>query len=224
MSAVVSGTKSKVQNLMPGMIGTNRTFTDSYVESVILAGWYSIAEKCGICHAVQYIDLTDNTAEYDLDHMFIDITSVEFRSDGSNIDGNLKAVTLDDLDRLSRKWRDDRGTRPEYYTLLSAPGIPESVADASDGSKILIHRPIASTSSEDIVVKGYAVGAAVSSAASTNVPEDVQRMCLVPYTMAHLKAVTDPGAAVKYMRMCQDGVDRIKGRFINRNAETPYRR
>lgn len=224
MSAVVSGTKAKVQNLMPNMIGTNRTFSDAYVESVILAGWYAIAEKCGICTASQEIDLTDNTAEYDLDSKFIDITSVELRTDGATVDGNLDAVTLDDLDRFSRKWRDDRGTRPEFYTLLSAPGIPESTTDASDGSKILIHRPISSVTDQDIVVKGFALGVSVSQAAATLVPEDVQRLCLVPYTLAILKAVSAPGEAIRFMRMAWDGADRIKGRFMDKHSETPYRR
>ena len=218
MSAVVAGTKLKVQNLMPGMIGTNRTFSDSYVNDIIMAGFNEVAEKCGLITDSVDISLVAGQLEYDLDSSLIDVRSVDFGPNGGDIDGSLTAVTLDDLDRMSCKWRDDRGTRPEYYTLLGAPGVPETSTGAGDGSKILIYRAMSSVDDDYVKVTGIKIGASGSL-----VPDDIQRMCLVPYTLAHLKAVKDPRMAQDYYMRFLQGCERIADRYGVPLTETPVR-
>ena len=217
MSAVVAGTKLKLQNLMPGMIGTNRTYSDSYVEDLIMAGFNEVAEKCDLLTSKVVIDLVADTLIYDLNKSFIDVHSVDFLPQGGDPDGTLTAVTLDDLDRMSRKWRDDRGTRPEFYTLLSVPGIPETESGVSDdGSKILIYRPMATVDDDQVQVVGTTVGVSATLA-----PEDIQRFCLVPYVMAHLKAVSQPSVAHKHYARFLNGCDRVRGRYGVKLTETP---
>lgn len=206
MSAVVAGTKAKLQDLLPGRIGSNKAFTDSYVEDLIMAGFYDVVEKCDLLTVTDDITLANDTLWYDLDSSLIDISFVEFKSDGTNVDGHLTAATLSDLDRMSPNWRDDRGTRPEYYSLLSAPGV-------YSGSQILVYRPPSSVTAEIITVTGIGIGTT-----TTRVPDDVQRLCLVPYVLAHLKA-TEPELAIKYYKMYQDGMDRVRGRFSHPYSE-----
>lgn len=215
MSAVVTGTQAKLEALLPNKIGDNKTFTDAYVQELIMAGFYDVAEKTGVLTVTQNISLTADTLLYDLDSSFIDVGSVEFVSDGTNTDGRLAAVTLSDLDRKSRKWRDDRGTRPEYYSLLSAPGVPETSTGAADGSQILVWRPMSSASAEIITVTGIGVGNT-----STALPQDVQQLALVPYCLSHLKAQADPQAAVRFRHMYEEGWKKIRRRYASRYIET----
>ena len=215
MSAVVSGTQAKLEALLPNKIGDNKTFTDAYVQELIMAGFYDVAEKTGVLTVTQAITLVADTLLYDLDSTFIDVGSVEFKSDGTNVDGHLTAVTLSDLDRMSRKWRDDRGTRPEYYSLLSAPGIPETSTGTADGSQILVWRPMSAVTTEIITVTGIGIGNT-----TTALPQDVQRLALVPYCLSHLKAQSDPQAAIRFRHMYEEGWKKIRSRFGHRYSET----
>jgi len=212
MSAVVAGTLAKLDTLLPGRIGDNKAYTTSYVTDLIMAGFYEVADKCGVLNVTQDITLTQDTLLYDLSSSFITVEYVEFKSDGSNVDGHLKPVTLRDLDLMSRKWRDDRGTRPEFYSLLSTPGTQNLVS--SGGAQIQIRRPMSSVDSEIITVTGLGIGDT-----STNMPDDIQRLALVPYVMSHLKAVAAPQEAVSYYKMFKDGCDRVRGRYGHRYEE-----
>ncbi|HUV62946.1 MAG TPA: hypothetical protein VMW24_03555 [Sedimentisphaerales bacterium] len=215
MSAVVAGTKAKLQDLLPGRIGDNKAFSDSYVESLIMAGFNDVAERCELVRATETISMLDDTLVYDLDSSFINITSVAFLPDGGDEDGILTVATLDDLDRKSRKWRDDRGTRPEYYTLLSAPGIPETSTDAADGSQILVYRALSDATDAELRIYGVAVGGS-----TTNTSEDIQRMCLVPYTMAQLKAIADPRSAHGHYDKFLEGCEKVRARYGHKYTET----
>ena len=212
LAAVVAGTTEKLNALFPGRIGDNRAFSTAYVDDLIMAGFYEVCDKCGILNISEDITLVADTLLYDLSTSFITVESVEFKSDGTNVDGYLTPVTFTDLDVMSRKWRDDRGARPEYYSLLSAPGTPVEETSYSNrsGSKINIWRPLSSVSAQIITVQGLGIG---TSTAAT--PADVQRLVLVPYVMAHLKAVTDPAMAAKYYRMFNEGCDRVGGRYAH---------
>ena len=213
MSAVVAGTLAKLDTLLPGRIGDNKAYTTSYVTDLIMAGFYEVADECGVLNVTQDISLTQDTLLYDLDSTFITVEYVEFKSDGSDVDGHLKPVTLRDIDLMSRKWRDDRGTRPEFYSLLSTPGTQNITT--TGGAQIQIWRPMSSVSAEIITVTGLGIGSS-----STSMPDDIQRLCLVPYVMSHLKAVTAPQEAVKYYRMFEDGCDRVRGRYGHRYEES----
>jgi len=217
VSAVVAGTKARLEKLLPGRIGDNKTFSTSYVESLILAGFYDVCERCNLLPSSEDVTLANDTLIYDLTEKFIEITSVEWVPGDTTRQGHLKAVTLSDLDKMSRKWRDDRGTRPEYYCLLSAPGIPETSTDAGDGSRIVIWRPLSTVDDDKIRVNGI-----ISGTAATPVPDDVQRLCLVPYVLSHLKAVQNPQAASGYMAIFEQGCETVRGRFSHRYDEETH--
>ena len=160
------------------------------------------------------ISLTDDTHEYALDSKFIQVMTVEFASDGSSYDQHLKPASMQELDNISRRWRLDRGTRPERYVLLSTPGQQSVTAGDTNGSRILIYRPLATAGSSTIRVQGWGIGAT-----TTVVPDDIQERVLVPHVMAVLRAPQDAAKAVAYYKKFLGGCDEIRGRYTQPYAD-----
>lgn len=211
MSAVVSGVKAKLALRLPGQIGTNRQWSDTYIETLILAAAHAAAERIGYLWTSQVISLANDTHEYALNSTFVAVQTVKYSADGTNYYDHLSPSTFERFDRLAYKWRDDRGTQPRYYTLLSAPGLQE-VSTSGMSAKISIYPALASASPAKIKVEGPGIGTA-----STNVPDDVQEIVHIPYVMSILRSVQNPEeAAVQYAKFL-DGCDIVRGRFI-----TPY--
>lgn len=215
MSAVISGVKQKLQDYLPNQIGSNARWSDAFIEGLIVAADNMARERTESLWVTQEIDLSDGVLEYDLDSKFISVVSVEFSSDGVTYDDHLKAVTFNDMDAMSYKWRDDTGTRPEYYSLLGAPGIGETSTDAGDGTKIIIYRPVATVGSEKIRINGYGV----SPGSSTNVPDDVQYDVHVNYVMSFLMVPSDIKLASEFYDRFLAGCDRAKRRFVSEFAD-----
>ncbi len=119
MSAVVSGVKAKLSLRLPGQIGTNKQWSDAYVEALILAAAHAACERIGYQWVTQTISLVNNTHEYALNSNIIAVHAVKYSADGTNYDDHLSPTTLGQLDRFTSKWRQDRGTRPSEYALLS---------------------------------------------------------------------------------------------------------
>ena len=208
MSAVVSGVKAKLELRLPGQIGTNRQWSDTYIETLCLAAAHAACERIGFLWVSEEISLVDDTNEYALDSKFISVETVEFATDGSSYEQHLKPATMQELDSISRRWRLDRGTRPERYVLLSAPGTDATSVGATDGSRIIIYRPLSSAGSSTIRVQGWGIGTA-----STKVPDDVQERVHVPYVMAVLRSQHDPAEALDYYRKFVSECDKVRGRF-----------
>jgi len=203
MSQVVSGVTQKLQDLLPGQIGANSRWTTADVERHIMMADRAVRERIGNLLHRQEISLVADTSEYTLDSEFIDIISVEYAADGSTYEYYLNPVTLDDLDKINIGWRADGGTRPEFYTVLSAPGYPVA--------KLLIYRPLSSVDSQTLRVTGYGIGAS-----TTDCPDDVQSKCHVPYVMSILMAHQDPRAAAEWHGQYLGGCDEVRRRFRNR--------
>lgn len=203
MSEVVSGVTEMLQDLMPGQIGTNARWTSAQVERHIMMADRAVRERLENRYHQQEIALVDATSEYTLDSEFIDIVSVEFASDGSTYDYYLSPVTFDDLDKIDIGWRNNGGSRPEHYALISAPGLPSA--------KIRIYRPIATVSAETIRVTGIGIGAS-----DTEVNDDILSKCHLPYVMASLKAAEDPRAAARYFQEYLIGVEEVRRRTRSR--------
>jgi hypothetical protein len=210
MSQVVSGVTQKLQDLLPGQIGTNLRWTTSDVERHIMLADRAVRERTGNLYHQQEITLANDTAEYTLDSEFIDIVSVEFASDGSTYDDYLKPVTLDDLDKISLNWRDDGGTRPDYYAVLSAPGLPTA--------KILVYRKIATVDAQTIRVTGLGIGTS-----TTTVSDDVQQRCHVPYVMAILYAHENPRRSAELFGEFLGNCDEVRRRTLSKYANGPAR-
>jgi hypothetical protein len=203
MSQVVSGVTEKLQDLLPGLIGSNLRWTTTDVERHIMLADRAVRERTGNLYHRQEIALVADTLEYTLDSEFIEIISVEYASDGSTYDHYLHPVTLDDLDKVNMNWRDDGGTRPEAYCVLSAPGTPTC--------KLLVYRPMSSVDSQTIRVTGLGIGAT-----TTPVPDDVQMRCHVPYVMAVLKASESPDEAAEWFGQYLAGCDEVRSRSLSK--------
>jgi hypothetical protein len=203
MSQVVSGVTEKLQDLLPGQIGANSRWTTTDVERHIMMADRAVRERIGNLLHRQEITLLADTSEYTLDSEFIDIVSVEFASDGSTYDEYLQPITLNDLDKINLGWRDDGGTRPEFYTVLSAPGLPTA--------KLLVYRPMSSVDAQTLRVTGYGIGST-----TTDCPDDVQDKCHVPYVMAILLAQEDARAAAEWFGQYLGGCDEMRRRFRSR--------
>jgi len=203
MSELVSGVTEKLQDLLPGQIGSNARWTTTDVERHIMMADRAVRERLENRYHEQEISLVADTAEYTLDSEFIDIVSVEYASDGSTYDYYLSPVTFDDLDKIDIGWRDNGGSRPEYYTLISAPGLPQA--------KIHVYRPMTSVDSQTIRVTGIGLGAT-----DTEVPDDIQAKCHVPYVMCMLMAHESPRESTDWFRKYLDGVEEIRRRTRSR--------
>lgn len=209
MSQVVSGVTEKLQDLMPGKIGSNARYETSSVERLIMLADRAVRERTSNLYHQQEITLVTNQSEYTLDSEFIDVVSVEYASDGSTYDESLESVTLDDLDKFDFNWRNVGGIQPECYTLLSAPGTPTA--------KILIWQPLASAGVQTIRVTGRGIGTSTAV-----VPDDVQAKCHVPYVMAMLTA-SEPQKAATWFARFLNGCDEVASRTRNKYVENPVR-
>ncbi len=202
MSQVLTGVKEKIGDLLPGQIGDNLKWSAAAIERYVMLADRAVRERTGNLYLQQEIDLTTDS-EYSLDSKFIDITSVEYASDGSSFNWYLKPATLDDLDKLNRSWRDDGGSRPEYYVILGAPGTPNS--------KLMIYRPMSSASSQKLRVTGLAIGES-----TTICSDDIQSKCHVPYVMTLLSAGKSAKEAADWYGKYLDGCDEVRRRTMNK--------
>lgn len=211
MSAVVSGVKAKLSLRLPGQIGTNKQWSDTYVETLILAAAHAACERIGYLWVTQAISLVNDTHEYALNSNIVGIGTVKYAADGTNYDGHLSPSSLGKFDRFTSKWRQDRGTRPSYFALLSAPGT-QNVASTGVSAKIIVYPALSSVGSAKIKVEGVGIGGT-----TTNVPDDVQERVHLPYVMSILRATQNPDEAAANYAKYLDGCDYVKGRFV-----TPY--
>ena len=206
MSQVVTGVLQKLQDLMPGDIGDNLRWSTSDVERYTILADRAVRERTENLYHRQTINLVQDTLEYSLDTEFIDIVSVEYASDGSTYDYYLRPITLDDLDKISLSWRDDGGVRPEFYTVLSAPGMAIT--------KLLVYRPMTSVDSQTLRVTGIGIGTG-----TTAVPDDVQGKCHVPYVMAILMASDAPQKSAEWFGQYLSGCDEVRRRTRSRYSQ-----
>lgn len=213
MSQVVTGVTEKLQDLLPGRVGV--TWPSATVSVLAMAADAAFKQRVGQWYVSEEISLTDNTLAYDLDSKFITVKSVEFSSDGTNYNYHLKAATLEDLDKINLSWRDDRGTEPEYFFLLSCPGIARDDDYYGTGSQILIYRPLSSVTAQKIKVTGIGLGATTD-----DVPPEVLDQCHVNYCLSLMTAHEDLAAAADYMAEFEAGCQRAKTEYRSLYAES----
>jgi len=210
MSEVLTGTLEKLKDIMPNDIGDNRRFSDDDAERYIMLTDRLVREKVENRHHEQEISLVTGTMEYTLDSEFIDVLSVEFSSDGTTYDRELKPVTLDDLDKINYNWRDSGGSLPGVYALIGTPGTPTA--------KILIWRPLNSGGTQTIKVIGHGIGGTTADQ-----PDYVQGKCHVPLIMAIVMAEEDLNEALNWYARYNDGCFDVRGKSRNRYAQSPVR-
>jgi len=216
MSAVVANVLLKLHDFLPGQIGDNRRWSTELVEALIMAADSVARERCETFVLEQEITLTDAENTYDLNSKFISVDQVEFSTDGSAYDDYLNPATMIELDQESAYWESDRGTQPDKYVLLCAPGVPETTSGASDGSAIIIYPSISSCDAQTIKVIGLAQGINTD-----NVPDEVQDLVYVPYVMSILLSSAKPDEAVERFQESLSGVKKVSSRFSDPYVERP---
>lgn len=214
MGAVAVTTLQRVKDALPDQIGSGLRWEEAYVNEHIFAAQKAFCDRCQpLVMVTDDIDLVADTASYAVDSSLISILSVEFSSDGTNWDYYLKPATFRDLDRISRSWRDDTGTRPEWYAVLGAPGLPETATDEDDDCRIFIHRPMSAVSnSEKIRIIGYGTESGLSFLGTT-VSEGIIDMVHVPFVLAMLLSSKDPQEAIRHYSDFKTGCRQAKARF-----------
>lgn len=218
MSAVVAGTLVQLQNLLPGQIGTNSQWTSAYIQDVIMLADAAVRERCETYRPTQEISLVADTDTYDLDSSFIEVTEVEWSSDGSTFIDYLTPIDFKGLDRECLTWRDSRASRPIHYNLLSAVGTQETSGGASDGSQIVIYPPPSTVTSETIRVTGVGLGTT-----TTGVPLDVIHLVYVPWCLSFLFGTKEPRRAYEHWKSFQRGCQIVGERFVDPYTEQPQK-
>jgi hypothetical protein len=221
LSNIYTGVLAKLQAALPGQIGTNARYATSTVKDLIIAADRATRDLCEVHFAVQEISLTDDTIGYDVAQNFISIEKVEFSLDGTNYDWILKPKSMTDLDGCSHSWRTDRSTRPDAYTLLSAPGVQDN-GDAVVPSQILLYPTLETAGSAKIKITGV-MTPAVGSFDASHVPEDVQIKCHVPFVKSVLLAVADTGKSASEYQNFIMGCESVRNRFRQQYKDIPGR-
>lgn len=221
MGLVLDGVRAKVQAALPDQIGTNTRWDTTTIDTLIKAVDRIVRERVEASHDTAVISLTDATVGYEIPVNFITITKVEFALDGTNYDWLLQPRSLTDLDSISYTWRTDRSARPDFYSLLSAPGVL-SDSGGSIPSKIYLTPVPAVAGSATIRLSGLAVPE-VGDYTTARVPDDVQVRCHVPLVLANLLAVQEPELAFQYYQRGREGIREMANRFKSQYKDRPAR-
>lgn len=201
---VVSSVTSKVHKRAPQTAGGR---TDSLVRSYIHMADCAVREQGGTLWGSQDIDLRADAFYYILNTEAVAVHSVEYLQDGSTVDGILKPTTFDRLDRLTRSWKDSRGSRPEHYLLLGTPGV-ESHA------RIMIWRPLSTVTTEKIRINyTKCLADDDSTFATMTVPEWVEDAVYVPFVLSLCWAQASPARAMRYWQDYLRGMDEVKAEY-----------
>lgn len=216
MSAVVAGVKAKLALKLPGQIGTNRQFSDTYVETLILAAAHAAAERIGYQWGLQEITLVNNQSEYALSSNFIEVLSVDFSADGTSYTRHLSPVTMHGLDKINTNWRDDRSSEPNRYALLSTPGLQSQTTEllAVNTGKILVYPAMSTAGGAKIRVAGHIIGTT-----TTSLPDGVLERVHVPYVMSILRSTQNPQDSAAWYQEFVSECDKARARFVNQYIE-----
>jgi hypothetical protein len=220
MPTVLTDGLTMVKGMMPGLIGTNKRWTDELVQTLLVAADRQTRERLGMHVHEQIIALADNDASYDLDPEFVGISLVEFALDGTNYDWKVVAASYDEFDAAHPKWRTVRNSRPEGYYLASAPGVQ---AGTTNYSQIVIYPCPSTAGSGSIRVSGFGV-VPVANQATATAPLDVLKKCHVPFVQAILYHKEQPQLSMGYLQDFDSGCAILRDRYFkNQMLDRPSR-
>jgi len=164
----------------------------------------------------QSIDLTDGENYYDLDDSVVAVLRVQCAIDGTNIDHTLVPKMIHEIDAIQSNWQTTTGSYPSCYSLISTPGMDDSV------SQILIWPTVATATAEALKVD-YVYACPVDTGdewehadTGAHAPRDVIENLHVPYTLAVLYGTIDPAQAATYLREYDTNLRKLRGRLLRR--------
>ena len=229
MSNVRTGVLAKLQARLPDKIGPNAVWSQFLIESLTVMADRATRDLCEVHRDSYELTLSDDSIYADVPDHFISIDKVEFALDGTNYDWLLQPMSMSDLDRVSHSWRTDRGARPDFYVLLSAPGIPDDVEPIPDVvlSKLMFYPALTTVGSAKLRITGVVVPKNIDELApyvSVVMPEDVQSKCHVPYILSVLYATSEPARAAEEYQKFKQGCETVRNRFRSQYADFPSRR
>ncbi len=225
MSDVIAGALAKVKARVPDQIGLNSRWTESHVTNIIIAADRATRDLCEVHRLELPIVLTDDTISYGILSGFVSIDKVEFSLDGTNYDWLLQSRSLGDLDGISHSWRTDRSSRPDFYSLLSAPGVQsEDGLPANSPSQIVLYPGLATPSGARIKITGtYCPIPGTYASGLVMEPEDVQSKCIVPFVLSVLYATADSNRSAEEYQKFKDGCEDVRNRFRSQYKNFPSR-
>lgn len=209
MGALISGVTERVRAMAPDH---EDQWTDAMVQSLIYLADLSVREEADLEWASVEIELVNGALYYAIPSDVIDVRSVEFSRDGITYDHILSCVSFEDMDDIDVRWQESSGTTPELFSILSAPG---SVAY----SKILIWRPLLSTSGEKIRINYIKSRTSEDSLAAVEVPDEVMEDVYLPYVLGLMRQGESPEEAMEYMRVYDKNIGRVKARYGHKTTD-----
>ena len=230
MSNVRTGVLAKLQARLPDQIGPNARWSQFLIEALTVAADRATRDLCEVHRDSYELTLSDDSIYADVPDHFISIDKVEFALDGTNYDWLLQPMSMSDLDGVSHSWRTDRGARPDFYVLLSAPGIPDDVETTPVDvvlSKLMFYPALNTVGSAKLRITGVVVPQNVGVVTPYNsivMPEDVQSKCLIPYILSVLYATAEPARAAEEYQKFKLGCETVRNRFRSQYADFPSRR
>lgn len=204
MSTILTDGLDMVKGMVPGLVGTNKRWTDDLVSTLLVAADREVRERLLVHTHEQEIALADDDASYTLDPEFVGITLVEFALDGTTYDWTVRAASYADMDAAHFKWRSARNARPEMYFISSTPGVPTA--------SIVLYPCPSTAGSSKIRVSGPGV-VPVASQSTATMPLDVLKKCHVPFVLAVLYSKEAPETASQYYQSFEEGCEIVSDRF-----------
>lgn len=187
-------------------------WSDARIKTAAHLADLAVCEFGDAVYASYEIELVDGAMYYDLPSDIVDVRSVEYSSDGVTYDTLLKAISIQELDRISTTWQDDTGTSPSVYVLLSVPS-------SGRYSRILLWRPVSATSGEKVRVNYTKCRVEKADLDAVSAQQDAIHGLYVPYSLALLYAADNASMAAEYMGEYRRNIDKFKVRFGYRGIE-----
>lgn len=190
-------------------------WSDSEIQTMIHIADLAVREEAEVEYASYEIDLVNGAYYYTLPNDVTDVRSVEFSRDGLVYDGGfLECVTLEEMDDISLTWQTDTGSFPSVFSLMSVPGTKSY-------SRILIWRPIPTTSGQKVRVNYVKCRPTEASLSGLTMPDEIQEKVYVPYVLSLMEQTKEgAGMAAEYMAEYKRNLGRVKARYGHRNVMT----
>lgn len=200
--SVASETISRVRAILPD---SESRFSDALLTQYATMADSLVRERTGMTMTYYDISLTPRTIYYGLPSDVIQIKGVLYSGDGTTFDdGTLNPVSFRDLDEVARFWKDETGSRPEYFGVLGTPGTP--------GCYLFIWRPVVDT--------GKAIRVNYLGTSSSDMESRYIDLAVLPYVMSLIYAQDDFRLFNYWFGKYQDGVEKISREFSGRLGES----
>ena len=200
--SVASEVISRVRALHPDSEGR---FSDTLLSSYANAADSLVRERTGMSLTTADVTLLPNVIYYGLPSDAIAIKDVLWSTDGTSFDeGILQPITFRDLDDRTRFWKNDTGSRPEWYGILGTPGAP--------GCYIMVWRPV--------TVEGQVIRVIYKTTNTSELSGRHIDLSVLPYVMSLIYAQDDEDLFNYWFGKYQQGVETLYDEYASRHGNS----